>query len=71
MFDWNILLYEQFEIFMKREFASMTRVFRLFANIFDINAILRKLVCQTKLVEFFRDFSKDTLVEFYWTKSLW
>ena len=28
---------------MKREFTTVTRVFRLFADVFDLNAILPKL----------------------------
>ena len=32
---------------MKREFTTVTRVFRLFADIFDLNAILTKLRNET------------------------
>ena len=36
---YNILLYNQFEIFMKRNFTTVMRIFRLFSDIFGLNAI--------------------------------
>ena len=41
---------------MKRKFTTVTRVFRLFADIFDLSAIFRKLGNKFKLDIIFDDF---------------
>ena len=43
MFVSNILFSNQFEFFMKRDFTTATRVFELFADVFDLNDIYTKL----------------------------
>ena len=40
---WNILSWNQFEIFMKRKFTTAMRVFGIFVDVFDLNAIFLKV----------------------------
>ena len=35
----NIFFYNQSEIFMQRNFITAIRIFRLFGDVFDLNAI--------------------------------